>query len=357
MTKDHKISNVRINKIEQLLNPEDLWNKYKMTDQESEFIYRTRKEIADIVTGHSRKFLLIIGPCSIHNEDSALEYARRLSFFCDQLRERMMIVMRVYFEKPRTTVGWKGYVNDPYMDDSCRINDGLDKARKLMKMITGMRVPIACEFLDTITPHFYSDYVSWGAIGARTTESQVHRQLVSGLSMPVGFKNGTDGSIKIAVEAMIASKSEHTFCGVDEKGKCSILHTSGNPHTHIILRGGNNMTNYSKKDILNAIEMLQKNTASAVGTYHPAVMIDCSHDNSRKNFKNQGNTLDSILSTKMESEDMFMKIMGAMIESNLVEGKQVISENMTFGQSVTDGCIGWIETVEILDKIYNSLEK
>jgi 3-deoxy-7-phosphoheptulonate synthase len=349
--------NVRINKIEQLITPEDLWNKYKMTTEEALFVSECRKEISDIITGKSSKFLLIIGPCSIHDEESAIEYARRLSNFCTKYHSKMMIVMRVYFEKPRTTVGWKGYVYDPYLNDTCKINEGLEKARKLMKLITSMKVPIACEFLDTITPHFFSDYVSWGAIGARTTESQVHRQLASGMSMPIGFKNGTDGSIKIAVDAMIAAFNEHTFCGVDEKGKCSIVHTMGNPFTHIILRGGNNMTNYSKNDINQAIEILKKNCEISKINFNLGLMIDCSHDNSRKNFKNQSKTLDSVLETKFHGENMFSKILGVMIESNLIEGRQNICENMIFGQSVTDGCIGWIETVEILDKIYLSLEK
>jgi 3-deoxy-7-phosphoheptulonate synthase len=220
-----------------------------------------------------------------------------------------------------------------------------------------MRVPIACEFLDTITPQFFSDYVSWGAIGARTTESQIHRQLASGLSMPIGFKNGTDGGIKIAVDAMIAANNQHTFCGVDERGNCAIVHTMGNPHTHIILRGGSRMTNYSKADILLAVDILAMSTEGLNMDFHGGVMVDCSHDNSRKNFKNQASTLDCVLSSKIESAEMFSKIIGVMIESNLIEGKQPISENMIFGQSVTDGCIGWVETVELLDKIYNSLEK
>jgi 3-deoxy-7-phosphoheptulonate synthase len=347
----NQLLNIRINKIESLVNPNELLEKYQLNENNIDFLLKTRKLLCDIISGKEKKFIVIIGPCSIHDYNSALEYATRLSFYCKKYESKMLIVMRVYFEKPRTTVGWKGFIYDPDLDNRCRINLGLSKARELMVKITELNVPIGCEFLDTITPQYFSDLVSWGAIGARTTESQIHRQLASGLSVPIGFKNGTDGNIKIATDAMIASKHSHTFCGVDGNGKCSIVHTKGNEFTHVILRGSNQMPNYYMNFIDETFDLMAKNNLVR------PILIDCSHDNSNKNFKKQSIVLDEILHM-----NAFDKIMGVMIESNLVEGNQKINNNnnninLTYGQSITDGCIGWIETIEILDKIYNYLEK
>lgn len=365
------ISNTRVRKIQQLTKPSTLLEKYPLNEQEMSFIRESRRQLEDIISGKDTRFIVVIGPCSIHNVDAALEYASRLSFFCELYKDKLMIVMRVYFEKPRTTVGWKGFVYDPYLNNTCEINEGLDKARQLMREITRLKVPIGCEFLDTITPQFFSDLVSWGAIGARTTESQIHRQLVSGLSMPVGFKNGTDGSIKIAVDGILAAREQHTFVGVDESGQSSIVHTLGNPYTHVILRGSTKSPNYSAEFIDEASELLAREKerilVSGLGPKPVSqtekelsrwlcqqVMIDCSHDNSKKNYRFQKFVLDEVLETK--SRPYYRdKILGVMIESNLVEGSQKVSEVMVYGQSITDGCIGWIETIELLKKIYHKI--
>lgn len=342
------ISNTRVKKIQQLTKPSTLLEKYPVSEQEVSFIRESRQQLENIISGSDNRFIVVIGPCSIHNAEAALEYASRLSFFCDLYKDKMMIVMRVYFEKPRTTVGWKGFIYDPCLDNTCKINEGLDRARHLMREITRLKVPIGCEFLDTITPQYFSDLVSWGAIGARTTESQIHRQLVSGLSMPVGFKNGTDGSIKIAVDGILAAKAQHTFLGVDESGQSSIVHTTGNPFTHVILRGSTKSPNYSSDFIDEASDLLAKEKERT------AVMIDCSHDNSKKNYRYQKFVVDEVLETKCRPYYRD-KILGVMIESNLVEGSQKMSEVMVYGQSITDGCIGWIETIDILKKIHTKL--
>lgn len=342
-----ELINVRISKIETLVNPNELIEKIPVSEKNSKFIKSTRETISQIIKGKSQKFMVVIGPCSIHDYNSAVEYATRLSHLCKKYESKMMIVMRVYFEKPRTTVGWKGFIYDPDLDNSCNINKGLELARDLMVQITELGVPIGCEFLDPITPQYFSDLVSWGAIGARTTESQIHRQLASGLSVSVGFKNGTDGNIKIATDAMVACKNPQTFCGVDGNGKCSIVHTKGNDSTHIILRGANSVPNYSASYINQAYEFMNKNN------FVRRIMIDCSHDNSGKNFKKQAVVLDDVL-LNMNCLD---KVMGVMIESNLVEGTQKVGKfcDLVFGQSITDGCIGWIETVELLEKIAENL--
>lgn len=338
------ILNVRVQMIKELETPLNLQQSIPIDSGSAEFIFQTRNEIREIMEGKSQKFLVIVGPCSIHDIDAGIEYATRLSTLCRQYHQNLLIVMRVYFEKPRTTVGWKGLIYDPDLDNSCQIGKGLRMARQLMHDITLKRVPIACEFLDTITPQYFSEYVSWAAIGARTTESQVHRQLASGLSMPVGFKNGTTGSVKVAMEAILAAAGEHTFCGTNEHGRCSVVHTLGNKHCHVVLRGSTSSPNYDK----NSVEVTY--AACVANGIAAPILIDCSHDNSGKNYRTQKHVLLDVLET-YKNPCMTRKIFGVMLESNLVEGKQAIGPKMVFGQSITDGCIGWIETVELLKKI------
>lgn len=346
----YPIQNTRISNIVSLICPKKLIEKYPVPSIEiQKFIYDTRNEIADIIHGNSNKLLIVVGPCSIHDITSALEYAQKLSILAHEYYDKMIIVMRVYFEKPRTTVGWKGFIYDPHLDNSCDICEGLEKSRELIINILKLKLPVACEFLDTITPQYFSDLVSWGAIGARTTESQIHRQLASGLSMPIGFKNGTDGNIKIAIDGMIAANACHAFCGIDTLGMPSIVHTIGNNDTHIVLRGSSvKGPNYSLHNIIEARhDMNQSNLVRKI-------LIDCSHDNSEKNFKNQNKVFFHTLENYINYPNL---ILGMMIESNLVEGKQTITslEQMEYGKSVTDGCIGWEETCEMLLKCYKTI--
>ena len=304
-------------------------------------IKKHRKEIQDIVAGIDKRLLLVVGPCSIHDPSAAKEYALRLNKLNHDLSLGLKIVMRVYFEKPRTTVGWKGLINDPNLDESFDINTGIRIARTLLRDIASLGLPIGCEFLDTITPQFVADLVSWGAIGARTTESQVHRELASGLSCPVGFKNGTDGSVDIAVDAINAALNEHHFLSVTKQGVAAIVETKGNKFCHVILRGSNKGPNYRESSVKETAEALKK------AGLRQRIMIDCSHGNSNKNHKNQPIVIkDLIKQIERGNEQIF----GLMIESHLIEGAQQtdVLENLKFGQSITDACIGWEETKDLL---------
>lgn len=343
-------TNVNVNEITELIYPNILLEKYKLDEQLKENILSWRAEISNIINKNSNKFLVIVGPCSIHNIEEANEYAIRLKEITEKYKDKLFIVMRVYFEKPRTTVGWKGLINDPDLNNTFNINKGLDIARKLLLDINTLGLPVGCEFLDTITPQYISDLVSWGAIGARTTESQVHRQLASGLSMPIGFKNGTGGSIDIAIEAVSSAKAPHVFLGVNENGVASIVKTKGNPNTHIILRGGKNKTNYDSGSVLQATNLLGHSD------HIENVMIDLSHANSKKNYKNQIKVAEDIAGQLKHGSK---NILGIMIESNIKEGKQTIPDDifkLEYGVSVTDGCVGLEETNTILEMIYNSLK-
>jgi 3-deoxy-7-phosphoheptulonate synthase len=342
-------TNVNVNEITELIYPNILLEKYKLDEQLKENILSWRAEISNIINKNSNKFLVIVGPCSIHNIEEANEYAIRLKEITEKYKDKLFIVMRVYFEKPRTTVGWKGLINDPDLNNTFNINKGLDIARKLLLDINTLGLPVGCEFLDTITPQYISDLVSWGAIGARTTESQVHRQLASGLSMPIGFKNGTGGSIDIAIEAVSSAKAPHVFLGVNENGVASIVKTKGNPNTHIILRGGKNKTNYDSGSVLQATNLLGHSD------HIENVMIDLSHANSKKNYKNQIKVAEDIAGQLKHGSK---NILGIMIESNIKEGKQTIPDDifkLEYGVSVTDGCVGLEETNTILEMIYNSV--
>lgn len=328
---------VRINEIKELLPPIAHLYELPITEYASEVVHDARHAIAELVHGRDKRLLVIIGPCSIHDSAAALEYGKRLNVLRQKYSKELLIVMRVYFEKPRTTVGWKGLINDPFLNGSYDINHGLRLARKLLLELNNMGMPAATEFLDMITPQYFADLISWGAIGARTTESQVHRELASGLSCPVGFKNGTDGNLKIAIDAIGAASHPHHFLSVTKAGHSAIVRTSGNPDCHIILRGGKE-PNYSHEHVSAAVNELNKNHVT------PYLMIDCSHANSHKDYRQQM-TVARDISTQIRAGEQH--IMGVMVESNLAEGRQDKPEN--YGQSITDACIGWEETEAMLE--------
>lgn len=334
------IENINVDTLEKLSTPKELKNMLKIKK------FDFREDIINILNNVDKRFIVIIGPCSIHNTSEALDYAKKLSKLRKKYLDKLFIIMRVYFEKPRTTVGWKGLINDPDLDDSCNINKGLYISRKLMINISNLDLPIGCEFLDTISPEYICDLVSWGAIGARTTESQCHRQLASGLSMPIGFKNTTSGSIKIAIDAIKSGKNCHTFLGINEDGNASIIKTNGNDNCHIILRGGNGKTNYDEESIISTYEEMEKNGVK------PNIIVDCSHGNSNKDYRNQPKVVRNIIEQLKKSRKY---IKGIMIESNIFEGNQKISDNMKYGVSVTDSCISFENSELLLDELYNSL--
>ena len=339
----------RIKEIKELLPPVAHLYEVPITREVASVVYHARKDIADVIHGRSRRFVAIVGPCSIHSVPAALDYAERLSKLREKYIDELEIVMRVYFEKPRTTVGWKGLINDPRLDGSFDINAGLRLARKLLMDVNAKGVPAACAFLDMITPQYIADLVSWGAIGARTTESQVHRELASGLSCPVGFKNGTDGNLKIAIDALGAAEHAHHFLSVTKSGHSAIVHTTGNEDCHIILRGGNE-PNYSDKHVKEAVAALEK------GGRPPFLMIDVSHANSNKDYTRQPLVIEDVCQRLEKGE---RHIMGVMIESNIAAGKQDYSpdKELVYGQSITDGCIGWEETERVLARIHEAVKK
>jgi len=316
----------------------------RTTESAANTIHKARTDIVKILQGYDPRLLVVVGPCSIHDPDAAREYAGRLVKASRQFASELLVVMRVYFEKPRTTVGWKGLINDPHLDESFRINDGLRLARRLLLDLGEMGMPAGTEFLDMIIPQYLAGLVSWGAIGARTTESQLHRQLVSGLSCPVGFKNGTSGNVQIAVEALQSAAASHTFLGHTKYGQSAIFVTVGNPHCHVILRGGRETTNYDAAAVEAACKLLEE------ADLRPQVMIDCSHANSRKDYKNQKLVCRDVIEQIKRGEQ---GILGVMIESNLVEGTQKLQpgKSLVYGQSITDECIGWDETVQLLGEL------
>ncbi len=336
MSQNHLTDDVRINSLTELLPPIAHLYDLPISEAAAELVVSTRKAIADILHHGDQRLLVIIGPCSIHDPVAALEYAQKLLPLKKQYEKELLIVMRVYFEKPRTTVGWKGLINDPHLDGTFDINFGLRQARQLLLTLNDMGMPASTEFLDMITPQYYADLISWGAIGARTTESQVHRELASGLSCPVGFKNGTDGNLKIAIDAIGAASHPHHFLSVTKTGHSAIVHTNGNPDCHVILRGGKE-PNYSSSHVQAAREQLAKAGLDA------KLMIDCSHANSNKDYTRQMIVAQDIADQLKNGEDA---IMGVMVESHLVEGRQDKPE--TYGQSITDACIGWDTTEALL---------
>ena len=334
---------LRIKEIRELTPPSHLIREFPCEQLASETVHHARLNAHKIIYGEDDRLLLIVGPCSIHDPKAALEYAERLVELKKKYANDLEIIMRVYFEKPRTSLGWKGLINDPGLDHSFRINQGLRIARELLLNINELGIPAGTEYLDMITPQYIADLISWGAIGARTTESQVHRELARGLSCPVGFKNGTDGNVKIAIDAVKAAEHEHVFLSVTKGGHSAIVVTGGNEDAHVILRGGKT-PNYDEASVEECCKKLEEAGMPA------SVMIDASHSNSEKKYKKQLDVIENICG---QLEKGSRKIMGVMIESNLVEGNQPLegNPNLTYGQSITDGCIGWEDTVKAIDKL------
>lgn len=343
-------SNLRIKNLRPLISPAYLAEEIPITPPVADMISNTRHLLSHILHGKDDRLIVVVGPCSIHDPDAAIEYASRLKELKVKFQEDLCVVMRVYFEKPRTTVGWKGLINDPHLDGSFDVNQGLRLARQLLLSINLIGIPTGSEFLDTIIPQYISDLVSWSAIGARTTESQIHRELASGLSMPVGFKNGTSGNIQIAVDAVYAAKHSHHFLGVTKDGLAAIVETEGNSDCHIILRGSQHGPNYDAKSISEASNSLEKHHLM------PYIMVDCSHGNSAKDHKKQLLVVQS-LSEQIASGNHH--ICGVMIESNLIEGKQALTpgKQLIYGQSITDACIHWDDTVRALQVLREAVKK
>jgi len=368
------IDNVRISEIKALAHPQLVVEEYPRTDKIAELVGSTRQEVSACILGTDDRVVVIVGPCSVHDPKGAMEYAQRLKSEADRLKKDILVVMRVYFEKPRTTVGWKGLINDPYLDESYRVNDGLRIGRRLLRDVNALGLPVACELLDTLTPPYISDLVSWGAIGARTTECQTHREMASGLSMPVGFKNGTSGDVGMSIDAVVAAKHPHCFFSITHHGTAAIIHSKGNDTTHVVLRGGKSGPNYEKEHV---DSLLEKQSKAGLNC---GVIVDCSHGNSMKNHKNQPKVLENICGQIKSGT----RICGVMIESNLFEGRQdlptpeaiekagisgaapsedallrphsgesqIISAGLLrHGVSITDACVDWTTTVEMLEML------
>ena len=345
----HIVDDVRIREIKELAPPAHILREFPASDIGAATTYATRQAIHRILHGADQRLLLVIGPCSIHDHDAALEYARRLRGEYARFEQDLLIVMRVYFEKPRTTVGWKGLINDPHLDGSFRINEGLRLSRQLLYEINELGLPCATEFLDTITPQYTADLISWGAIGARTTESQVHRELASGLSCPVGFKNGTDGNIKIAVDAIRAAASPHHFLSVTKAGHSAIVSTNGNEDCHVILRGGQE-PNYDAASVDAACKELGAAGLAA------RVMIDCSHANCRKQYQRQAEVAGEVAEQIIAGDD---RIFGLMVESHLKPGRQDLAPGkpLEYGVSITDPCLGWEESLGVLEVLADAVRR
>ena len=335
-------SNVHIVETKELPSPRDLSAKIPHSDAQSEFVWQSRRIISDILRGDDPRFLMIIGPCSIHDTKAGREYAEKLAALAEEVSDVIYTVMRVYFEKPRTTVGWKGLIMDPHLDESHDIAEGLAQARHFLREVVDCGLPTATELLDPITPQYIADLICWSAIGARTTESQIHRQMASGLSMPLGFKNGTDGNVAAALNAIEAGLQPQSFLGVSEDGVASAVSTTGNPDCHIILRGGAAGPNYDADSIKATLNLLE-------GRELPTgIMVDASHGNSNKDYRRQPGVMESIIEQRRDGQKA---IVAAMVESNLVEGNQKFPrpiDELTYGQSITDACIGWESTEQLM---------
>jgi len=346
----------RIRNYRPLLPPQILMEEYPLNLKAAHVVFEGRRGAEKILHGEDDRLVVVVGPCSVHDVKAALEYAEKLRDYAVTAIDDLHILMRVYFEKPRTTVGWKGLINDPQLNGSFQINTGLRLARGLLLEIASSGLPTACEFLDVITPQYHADLVSWGAIGARTTESQVHRELASGLSSPVGFKNGTDGSVSIAMDAMRAASSSHVFLSVSKQGLSAIVETDGNPSTHVILRGSNSGPNYSADHVSKVAAQLTK-----AGLTN-RLMIDCSHGNSQKKFENQAVVAEDIARQLSDNSENSTApyIMGVMLESNLKEGAQKIPaegpSKLVYGQSITDSCLSWETTVDVLETLRRGVQ-
>ena len=334
----------RIARIVELVSPAELLEDLPLGEARERAVVEGRETVEAILAGSDDRVLVVVGPCSVHDSEAALEYAGRLAEAAGENRDELLIAMRVYFEKPRTTTGWKGLINDPHLDGTFDVNSGLRKARRLLLEVVDLGLAVGCEFLDPITPQYISDTVAWGAIGARTTESQIHRQLGSGLSMPIGFKNRTDGNVQVAVDAVRAAAASHAFAGIDDSGKPAILHTKGNPDGHVILRGGRGAPNHDPEGVAAALEKLR-----AAGLPERLV-IDASHDNSGKDPARQAEVAGEIAAQIGAGNEA---IVGVMLESFLVEGRQDLGgeEPLIYGQSITDACIDWEATVTLLERL------
>ncbi len=337
-----QMSDLHVRAVEELIPPVELKQQLPPSDATKRTVVESRRHVADILDGRDRRLLAVVGPCSIHDPEAAYEYAERLVALREELNDVFYFVMRVYFEKPRTKLGWRGLILDPYLDGSYEISEGLPRARRILLEITGRGLPAGSEMLDPIVPQYIDDLVSWASIGARTTESQTHREMASGLSMAVGFKNGTDGSIETATNAMASSLSPHRFIGISQAGQTSVIHTNGNPHVHLILRGGRSGPNYHPWDIVRVNEMLRHQELPQ------RIIVDCSHGNSQKNPDKQAEVLESVIQQRLDGR---VAIRGVMIESNLIGGRQSLGDNsreLVYGRSITDACLGWDATEKAL---------
>lgn len=344
------VQDLNIISTEALVTPEELQADIPLSEKAARVVTEGRDTVRAILDRKDPRLIVVIGPCSIHDTEAAIDYAKRLKTLAEEVEESLYIVMRVYFEKPRTTVGWKGLINDPYLDDSFKIQDGLHVGRKLMLDISEIGLPLATEALDPISPQYLHDLVSWSAIGARTTESQTHREMASGLSSPIGFKNGTDGSLTVAINALQSVSSSHRFLGINKEGRVSIVHTAGNKYSHVVLRGGGGKPNYDAVSVALCEQDLEKNNVSK------NIMIDCSHANSNKNHELQPLVFDNVANQIVEGNK---SIIGVMVESHIGAGNQKISankEDMTYGVSVTDACIDWDTTESMIRDIATKLK-
>ncbi|GAB2188871.1 3-deoxy-7-phosphoheptulonate synthase [Sessilibacter sp. MAH2] len=350
MSQEQEINDLNVVSQEVLITPQEIKAKLPLTDKAAATVAAGRLAVRNILDRKDPRIMIVVGPCSIHDVDAAMDYARRLKDLAEQVKDTLLIVMRVYFEKPRTTVGWKGLINDPYLNDSFKIDEGLHIGRKLLLDIAELGLPTATEALDPISPQYMQDLISWSAIGARTTESQTHREMASGLSSAVGFKNGTDGSLTVAINALQSTANPHRFLGIDNEGKVAVIHTRGNAYGHVVLRGGNDKPNYDSVSV-----NICENELEAAGI-QPNIMIDCSHANSNKNHELQPLVIENATNQIVEGNK---SIIGLMIESNIGPGSQKIPEDLsqlTYGVSVTDKCIDWDTTVTCLTDMDKALK-
>jgi 3-deoxy-7-phosphoheptulonate synthase len=346
-----RTNNLNVSGLTPLIAPADLKQVLPLSEEDAEFVARARSQVQDILWNRDPRMMVVIGPCSIHDPEAALDYAERLARLNRELQDQLLLVMRVYFEKPRTTIGWKGLINDPDLNGTHQISKGLGIARRLMLNITAMGLPVATEMLDPITPQYMADTISWGAIGARTTESQTHREMSSGLSFPVGFKNGTDGNLQIAIDAMGAACHPHSFLGINREGRTSIVRTTGNPDVHIVLRGGNLKPNFEAADIAQAQEKLDQ------ASIKTSLMVDCSHANSLKDHRRQEAVMQDVMVQVAAGNG---SIGSLMIESFLKEGNQKMAdklEDLEYGVSITDKCVDWETTERMLRHAHATLKE
>jgi 3-deoxy-7-phosphoheptulonate synthase len=341
-------NNLHVLGVKPLLSPDELKGDMPISARAADTVYQARQQIRAVLTNPAERLLVIVGPCSVHDPDAAVDYAQRLAQWRQEFSDRLVLVMRVYFEKPRTSVGWKGLINDPNLDGSCDIGSGLRTARRLLLELGEQGVPAATEMLDPVNPQYLAELVAWAAVGARTTESQTHREMASGLSMPVGFKNGTNGGLEVGINAMITASKPHSFLGIDGNGRVAVVQTAGNPDCHLVLRGGEGRPNYGAESVAGAARALGR------AGVNQRILIDCSHDNSGKNHERQSEVLDEVA---RQIAGGSQHILGVMIESNLVEGRQALGTSkagLLYGQSITDACVGLATTERMLRRLWEA---